>query len=104
MSFGHGELVLDETQRRVVAHGKTTHLTATEWRLLMTLASAPGRVFSRYELINAARGYEFDGYEQVIDSHIRNLRHKIEVDPHRPSLVETLIGVGYRLRIARDPT
>jgi DNA-binding response OmpR family regulator len=104
MSFGHGELVLDEAQRRVVAHGEPAELTATEWRLLMTLASAPGRVFSRYELVNAARGYEFEGYERVIDSHVRNLRHKIEADPHRPTIVETLIGAGYRLAIPRDPT
>ncbi len=101
-SYGRGQLVLDEAQRRVIAHGVATELTTTEWRLLVTLASAPGRVFSRYELVNAARGYEFDGYERVIDSHIRNLRHKIEADPHRPTIVETLIGAGYRLAITRD--
>ena len=77
-------------------------LTATEWKLLTTLASVPGRVYSRYELINRTRGYEYDGYERTIDSHIRNLRHKIEPDPHAPGLIETVTGAGYRLAVHRD--
>jgi DNA-binding response OmpR family regulator len=59
-------------------------------------------VFSRYELINRARGCEYDGYERTIDSHVRNLRHKIEPDPHARALIETVTGAGYRLAIPRD--
>ena len=65
--------------------------------MLTTLARTPGRVYSRYELINSVRGYEFEGYERTIDSHVKNLRRKIERDPQKPKLVETVLGVGYRL-------
>ncbi len=101
-SYADGRLVIDEPHHQVIAHGMPVDLTATEWRLLTTLAAAPRRVFSRYELINRIRGYEFEGYERTVDSHIRNLRHKIERDPRSPALVETVIGVGYRLAATRD--
>jgi DNA-binding response OmpR family regulator len=102
VSYGGGRLLIDESRRQVTADGHPVTLTATEWKLLTTLASVPGRVLSRYELINRARGYEYDGYERTIDSHIRNLRHKIEPDPHAPALVETVTGAGYRLAVPRD--
>ncbi len=101
-SYANGRLIIDEPHHQVIAHGTPVDLTATEWRLLTTLAAAPRRVFSRYELINRVRGYEFDGYERTVDSHIRNLRHKIEPDPRAPALIETVIGVGYRLAATRD--
>lgn len=101
-SFGSGELVLDEPRRRATVRGLEVDLTTTEWRLLTALAGAPGRVFSRYELINRTRGYEFDGYERTVDSHVRNLRQKIEADPHLPRLVQTVVGAGYRLGVGRD--
>jgi DNA-binding response OmpR family regulator len=103
MSFGAGELRLDESRREAVVRGETLELTPTEWALLVTLAGAPGRVFSRYELINRTRGYEFDGYERTVDSHVKNLRRKLEVDPRNPRVVETVLGAGYRLGLARDP-
>jgi two-component system alkaline phosphatase synthesis response regulator PhoP len=62
----------------------------------------PGRVYSRYELINRVRGYEFEGYERTIDSHVKNLRRKIERDARKPVVVETVLGAGYRLGLARD--
>jgi DNA-binding response OmpR family regulator len=77
-------------------------LTPTEWALLASLARSPGRVYSRYELVNRARGYEFEGYERTIDSHVKNLRRKIERDPHDPEIVQTVLGVGYRLGLSRD--
>ena len=103
ISFGGGVLTIDETRHLATAHGASVELTATEWRLLTTLASAPRRVFSRYELINRVRGYDFDGYERTVDSHIRNLRQKIEAAPPAPRLIETVIGVGYRFTVSRDP-
>jgi DNA-binding response OmpR family regulator len=102
VSYGGGQLIIDEARRQVTARGQPATLTATEWKLLTTLASVPGRVYSRYELINRTRGYEYDGYERTIDSHIRNLRQKIETDPHAPRLVETVTGAGYRLAVTRD--
>ncbi|MBS2962340.1 response regulator transcription factor [Actinocrinis puniceicyclus] len=101
-SYADRELVIDERQHQITAHGVPVELTATEWRLLTTLAAAPRRVFSRYELINRIRGYEFDGYERTVDSHVRNLRHKIEREPRSPVLIETVIGIGYRLAATRD--
>lgn len=59
-------------------------------------------MFSRYELINRIRGYEFEGYERTVDSHVKNLRRKLERDPHAPRIVETVLGVGYRLGLYRD--
>ena len=102
VSYGGGQLIIDEARRQVTAAGHIVTLTATEWKLLTTLASVPGRVYSRYGLINRTRGYEYDGYERTIDSHVRNLRQKIKTDPHAPRLVETVTGAGYRLAITRD--
>jgi DNA-binding response OmpR family regulator len=77
-------------------------LTATEWKLLWALAGNPGRVFSRYELINRIRDYDFEGYERIVDSHVRNLRQKIEADRSHPRIVQTVVGTGYRLGLGRD--
>jgi DNA-binding response OmpR family regulator len=68
----------------------------------VALAAVPGRVYSRFELINRVRGYEFEGYERTIDSHVKNLRRKIERDPAMPEIVETVLGAGYRLGFTRD--
>ena len=100
--YGGGQLVIDEARRQVTAGGHPATLTSTEWKLLTTLASVPGRVYSRYELVNPTRGYEYDGYERTIDSRIRNLRRKIETDPHAPQLIETVTGAGHRLAVTRD--
>jgi DNA-binding response OmpR family regulator len=77
-------------------------LTPTEWGVLVALATVPGRVYSRFELINRVRGYEFDGYERTVDSHVKNLRRKVEQDPGRPEIVQTVMGGGYRLGLPRD--
>jgi DNA-binding response OmpR family regulator len=101
-SFGSGLLVIDEGRHEVAVGGVVVDLTPTEWSLITALASSPGRVFSRGELINRVRGYEFDGYERTVDSHVKNLRRKVESDPHSPVVVETVLGAGYRLGLARD--
>jgi DNA-binding response OmpR family regulator len=102
LAFGGGELVIDGDRRVVVVRGRTVELTPTEWGLLVTLARVPGRVYSRYELINGVRGYEFSGYERTIDSHVKNLRRKVERDRHAPRVVETVLGGGYRLGLRPD--
>ena len=101
-SYGGDELVIDEPRREVVVRGATVDLTPTEWGLLVALATVPGRVYSRFELINRVRGYEFEGYERTVDSHVKNLRRKIEDDPGNPRIVQTVLGGGYRLGLARD--
>jgi DNA-binding response OmpR family regulator len=102
LSFGQGQVIIDEDRHRVVVSGQVVDLTPTEWGLLVALARVPGRVYSRYELINRVRGYEFDGYERTVDSHIKNLRRKIEADPSEPRIVETVLSAGYRLGLNRD--
>ncbi len=102
LSFGAGRLLLDETRREVRVDDEPVQLTPTEYGILMSLAQVPGRVYSRYELINRVRGYEFEGYERTIDSHVKNLRRKIERDSRRPELVLTVLSVGYRLGLSRD--
>jgi DNA-binding response OmpR family regulator len=101
-SFDQGLLLIDEARREVLVDGKRVELTPTEWGLLQALATTPGRVYSRFELINRTRGYEFEGYERTVDSHVKNLRRKIERDPASPQIIETVLGVGYRLGLSRD--
>jgi DNA-binding response OmpR family regulator len=101
-SYGGGELVIDEPQRQATVRGATVALTPTEWGVLVALATVPGRVYSRFELINRVRGYEFEGYERTVDSHVKNLRRKVENDPANPQIVQTVLGGGYRLGVARD--
>ena len=100
--YGGGALVIDEPRRTVTVHGTPAQLTPTEWGILVTLATVPGRVYSRFELINKVRGYEFEGYERTVDSHVKNLRRKIEDDPGSPGIIVTVLGGGYRLGLARD--
>lgn len=99
-SYGDGRLVIDRDLRRVSIDGRDLELTTTEWGILTTLASVPGRPFSRYELVNRVRGYEFAGYERSIDSHIKNLRHKL--GPDGAGVVDTVVGAGYRLALTPD--
>jgi len=101
-SYGGGSLVVDEPRRTLTVRGAPVQLTPTEWGILVTLATVPGRVYSRFELINKVRGYEFEGYERTVDSHVKNLRRKIEEDPANPALILTVLGGGYRLGVARD--
>jgi DNA-binding response OmpR family regulator len=101
-SYGNGQLVIDEPRRLVTVRGATADLTPTEWGILVALGTVPGRVYSRFELINRVRGYEFEGYERTVDSHVKNLRRKIEEDPGDPLIIQTVLGSGYRLGLARD--
>ncbi|GAA0804744.1 response regulator transcription factor [Spirilliplanes yamanashiensis] len=98
--YGAGRLLIDEARHEARLDGALLDLTPTEWGLLTALCSAPGRVFSRFELVNRIRGYEFAGYERTIDSHVKNLRHKL--GPEAAHIVETVLGVGYRLGWSRD--
>ncbi len=100
LSFGAGRLRVDETRHVASLDGEQLDLTPTEWGLLTTLAATAGRAFSRYELVNRVRGYEFAGYERTIDSHVKNLRHKLKADG--ASIIETVLGIGYRLGWPRD--
>jgi DNA-binding response OmpR family regulator len=100
--YGGGTLVIDEPRRQVLVRGVGVGLTPAEWGVLVALATVPGRVYSRFELINRARGHGSGGRERTIDSHVKNLRRKIEEDPSNPQIVQTVMGGGYRLGLPRD--
>ncbi len=98
LSFDDTALEIDTVQHEVRRDGEAVELTPNEYKLLQTLARYPGRVYSRFELISHVQGYEYEGYERTIDAHVKNLRKKIEPDPKHPRYVETVFGVGYRLK------
>jgi two-component system, OmpR family, alkaline phosphatase synthesis response regulator PhoP len=91
-----GDITLDRTRYHVVLPSGEVQLTPTEFEILATLASQPGRIFSRAQLLTVARGVSFESYERAIDSHIRNLRKKIEPDDGDPRYIITVHGVGYK--------
>jgi two-component system, OmpR family, alkaline phosphatase synthesis response regulator PhoP len=92
-----GDLELDVPRMRTEVSGRSIDLTPTEFTLLATLAQQPGRIFTRSQLLDALHGVAFESYERAIDSHIKNLRRKLEPDPRQPRYVLTVYGVGYRL-------
>jgi two-component system, OmpR family, alkaline phosphatase synthesis response regulator PhoP len=91
-----GDVTLDVPRVKASRHGHGIDLTATEFQLLATLARQPGRVFSRAQLLDAVRGTEVESFERAIDTHIKNIRRKIEPDPRHPRYIETVYGIGYR--------
>lgn len=91
-----GDLSIDLERRLATVAGRAVELTPTEFDLLVVLASRPGRVFSRTELLDRVQGDAFEGYERAVDAHIKNLRQKIEPDPKQPRYLLTVFGVGYR--------
>jgi DNA-binding response OmpR family regulator len=91
-----GDIRLDKESRTVTVFEDSVNLTPSEFDLLYILMSAPGRVFSRSELLLKLQGTTFEGVERTIDVHIRNLRTKIEKDSSNPEYVETVFGVGYK--------
>jgi len=98
-----GELIraadveLDTGKMRASIAGRAIDVTPTEFELLATLARQPGRVFTRAQLLDAIRGVEVDSFDRAIDTHVKNLRRKIERDPRRPRYLLTVHGVGYKL-------
>ena len=91
-----GGLTLDVARMRADLAGRSIELTPTEFTLLVTLARQPGRIFTRSQLLDAVHGVAFESYERAIDTHIKNIRRKLEPDPRRPTNILTVYGVGYR--------
>ncbi len=90
------DVTVDRVGRVVTVDDAQIDLTPSEFDILATLMAAPGRAFSRLELLERLQGSAYEGYERTIDVHIRNLRAKIEPDPNQPRYVETVYGIGYR--------
>ncbi len=92
----YGPLEIDIAGHKAFLNGEELDLTASEFKLLTTLSRYPGRVYSRMELVEKVLGYDFEGYERTIDSHVKNLRAKLDDDPRDPTFIWTVHGVGYR--------
>jgi DNA-binding response OmpR family regulator len=94
--FAVADVVIDTGRRAVTVDDRAVDLTATEFDLLVELARQPGRVFTRAQLLDAVHGVVVESYERTVDAHIKNIRRKLEPDPHRPRYLLTVHGVGYR--------
>jgi DNA-binding response OmpR family regulator len=90
------DLVLDVPRMTAKLGGQDVELTPTEFKLLAVLAGQPGRIFSRAQLLEAVQGFAIESYERAIDAHIKNIRRKIEPDPHQPRYILMVYGVGYK--------
>ena len=88
---------LDVPRHEAVVDGRAIELTNTEFQLLLYMARQAGRVFTRAQLLDALHGVALESYERAIDAHVKNIRRKIERDPHQPRHLQTVFGVGYRL-------
>ncbi len=91
-------IVIDEDAYLVRKKGVEIELTPIEFKILATMSKNPGRTYTREQLIVYALGYEYEGMNRTIDSHIKNLRHKIEKNPAQPEYIRTVFGVGYKYR------
>lgn len=96
ISMNNGELVADILRHEIRKNGKPVSLTPDEYNILMVMLKYPTKVFTRDELIDFALDDEFDGFDRIIDTHIKNIRQKIENDPKSPRYVQTVHGVGYK--------
>ena len=95
-SWNAGDLVIDYNRKEVLKKGETISLTPIEWKILSAFTRYPQKVFTRDELIASAFDTDFSGYDRVIDTHIKNLRKKIEDDPKNPIYLCTVHGIGYK--------
>ncbi len=96
LSFNQGELVIDSLRHEVKKNGELVFLTPNEYRILMTLVKYPTKAFTREELILSALGDDYDGFNRVIDTHIKNIRQKLENDTRSPHYILTVHGIGYK--------
>lgn len=95
-SWNRGDFVIDYDHKEIHKKGVMITLTPIEWKILSVLTKYPQKVFTREALIAVAFGLDFDGYDRVIDTHVKNLRKKIEDDPKKPVYICTVHGIGYR--------
>ena len=92
-----GDISMDRQRRQVLVGGMNVELTRTEFEMLAAMASHPGRVYSRLQLLEAASNDPFEGYERTVDAHMKNIRRKLGENPRHPRHLHTVIGVGYKL-------
>lgn len=95
-AFGNSDLVVDFENRLVTKKSNPVNFTPNEFRIFASLVKFPNKTFTREELIEIALGEDFEGYDRAVDSHIKNIRQKIETDPKNPVYILTVHGVGYK--------
>lgn len=95
-SFNREDLVVDTIKHQVTKKGEVVNLTQSEYKILVIMMTYPNKAFTREELVCRALGEDYDGYDRVIDTHVKNLRQKIETNPKEPEYILTVHGVGYR--------
>ncbi|TFV79389.1 response regulator transcription factor [Blastococcus sp. CT_GayMR19] len=95
-TYAAGRLIIDGERREVSLDGAQLELTRSEFDLLVTLASRPGRAWTRYELVTRVQGHDYEGYERTVDAHVKNLRRKLGDDPRQPTFVVTVPSIGYK--------
>ncbi len=91
-----GRLEMDLEYNRFFKDGKEVFLTKNEFQIIKTLFSNPNKIFTREEIIELTFGYDYDAYDRAIDTHIKNIRQKIEDDPKKPAYIKTIYGMGYK--------
>lgn len=94
--FKIGKFIVDTAGYTVSDEGSPVDLTPTEYRIFELLATHPGQVFTRFQLVEQIQGVAFEGYERTIDAHVKNLRRKIDDNPKDPRIIQTVYGVGYK--------
>lgn len=96
LEFNDRDLLIDIPKHSVQKAGQDVSLTPNEFKVLLTLAQNPYKVFTRSHLVSQAFGYDFEGYDRTVDTHIKNLRQKIEDNAKEPKYIVTIYGVGYK--------
>jgi DNA-binding response OmpR family regulator len=96
LSFNSGTLMINPATQEVKKHNMPVSLTPTEFKILLQIADNPQVVFSRLQIINLVQGFDFEGFDRVVDAHIKNLRQKIEDNPRTPLFIKTVYGSGYK--------
>jgi DNA-binding response OmpR family regulator len=96
--FKAADIIVDRDSRTVKVAEEFINLTPSEFDILTALMTSPGRVYSRLDLLDIIQGIRYEGYERTIDTHVKNLRGKIENDPRAPKYIETVYGIGYRFK------
>lgn len=92
----YGELLLDTENRQLFRNGEKVNLTTNEYKILELLMLRPSKIFTRDEIIEGIKGDMYDGFDRMVDTHIKNLRQKLENDPKKPQYIITVYGMGYR--------
>ena len=97
--FDNGRVSISFEDNTFIKDGESINLTSNEFQIIKTLFSNPNKIFTRDEIIELSFGYDYEAFDRAIDTHIKNIRHKIEDNPKKPRYIKTIYGVGYKLGV-----